>query len=95
MTWNASHSDFQTVRGYARGEFFTRTYIARKLGISVSGFRRAQERKTFPLESFRDGRKEPLFTMEEMQAIIIGYRLWKKDRLKRNELRAYIDKHSK
>jgi hypothetical protein len=97
--WDPPHSDYEEIQGgyRLRGEYVTRHYIAEKLKMTHWGFRRNQRKGIFPNERFRGigTTGEALFTLKEADAIIKGYRRWKKHKLKWKDLRAWIDEHSR
>ena len=79
------------IRDYAPGQFYERGYIAGKLKLKPKAMKYAVYNGVIPQAPYRNIHNEPIYTFAQMEAIIHAYRLWKKGKLRRNEIRAYVE----
>jgi hypothetical protein len=69
------------IRDYAPGQFYTLGYISNKLGLHYEAVRVWERRGKIPPTQYRDACNRRLYTFPQVEAMILGYRLYKRGKL--------------
>ena len=72
------------------GNFFSASYVCRIAKISRATLWRCITRGVIPKPRYRNGRGWPLFSWNQMECIIFGFRTARRHKIKRKDLRAWI-----
>ena len=77
------------------GNFFSASYVCRIAKISRATLWRCITRGVIPKPRYRNGRGWPLFSWNQLECVIFGFRKVRSRKLRRSKLKEWIAEHWK